>query len=389
MTEPFSPGERAFGHVCYLVQRIGPRPAGSDAERQAHDYVARQLTGWGYHVQRLPASFAPLPGFFFPNVFGSLVLVLGSWGVQSFPWLAIWLPLVFAALPQVTRWWIRQRPRTAQTENVVAYTGTPSENTPRLILCAHVDSAQASTFGPIFWRWLQSRTMDIVQRVAIVIAGLAALKLLGFALPEALFLGVGVVGSIAGGWLAYLKIWVQLFQRERYSPGANDNASGVGVVLALAEHFAVHPPGHFCMGFLFTGAEETGMHGAESFAAIHRQAPERTMVLGFDMVGAGNVLRFITKDGILFPLRTDTRLNALVSKANPEALEMRYTLKSGDFASFLRQGIPATTLQTSGSKQAEIAYHTIHDTLELIEITSLEMTIQTVIKLVELTEPRA
>lgn len=71
--------------IDYLVQKIGARPAGSGAERLAQDYIAMQLTGWGYKVQRLPASFAPLPHFFFPYVFGSLVLVLVVGGYRAFP----------------------------------------------------------------------------------------------------------------------------------------------------------------------------------------------------------------------------------------------------------------------------------------------------------------
>lgn len=377
MTEQQSLGVRAFEHIRVLSEHIGPRPAGTEAEHRALDYVTEQLNAWGYTPERLAASFAPLPRFFPLYALAGLALAVGSWGVRAYPWGAIWLPLVLFATPSLARWAIRRRPHSALSENVIAYTHAQAE-APTLILCAHIDSARASAFRNHLWLWLQSKTMFITMRVAIVVAVLAATRLLGFEVPEIVTIGVGMVGSLAGGWMVVNEVWNQLAHGERYSPGAHDNASGVGVVLALAEHFSSEPPDRLRLGFLFTGAEETGLHGATAFAAIvsdlFSAKNAKLMVLSFDMVGAGNTLRFITRDGTLFPQHTDTQLNALVQAAHPEARGLWYTLRSGDFVPFLRRGIPATALQTSGSAKAELAYHTVHDTLQVVEVPTLEMT---------------
>jgi aminopeptidase YwaD len=42
-------GERAYDHVVALVEDIGSRTAGSDAEAEAADYIADQLASYGYH----------------------------------------------------------------------------------------------------------------------------------------------------------------------------------------------------------------------------------------------------------------------------------------------------------------------------------------------------
>jgi hypothetical protein len=46
-------------------------------------------------------------------------------------------------------------------------------------------------------------------------------------------------------------------------PGADDNASGVAVLLACARHFAQHPPRH-ALVFAVLDAEELGLHGAKA-----------------------------------------------------------------------------------------------------------------------------
>ena len=63
-----------------------------------------------------------------------------------------------------------------------------------------------------------------------------------------------VVGlTLSASLLAFELFYAYISRSDAYSPGANDNASGVGVVLTLARHFCEHPPDHLDMQYvLFT-----------------------------------------------------------------------------------------------------------------------------------------
>ncbi len=374
-------GEVALAHVRALAQAIGPRPAGSAAERQAFDYVAAQLRRWGYIVERQPVAFAPLPRFAPLYTLGGLALIAGSWSIQRWPWAALLTPLVLIALPQAGRWLVSQRPCTARSENLVAYTAAPA-GAPTLLLSAHVDSARASVFRRRGLLWLQYWTMFIALRVALAVAALALLAGLGLALPGLLVWLLAALGTGVGGWWLLTEGLNQLVKPDHYTAGAHDNASGVGVVLALAEALAQSDPQPLRVGFLFTGAEETGMHGARAYAASLTNR-EQTTVINFDMVGAGDTLRFVTGDGTLRPRRTAAALNAQVVAAQPRARGIWYTLRSSDFLPFLCRGVPATSLQTSGSEPAELAYHTLYDTVDVIEVSALDQTAQAALSVIE------
>jgi hypothetical protein len=241
---------------------------------------------------------------------------------------------------------------------------------------------RASVLKSRVWLRLQSQTMFVALRLALAIGALALLAGLGLEAPQLLIWGVALAGSVVGGGWVLTELLNQLAWRGEYSPGAHDNASGVGVVLALAQHFSQHPPVKVRLGFLFTGAEETGLHGAMAFAAALKPGGP-TQVLNFDMVGAGDTLGVVMGDGTLWPLRTDAQLNARLLRARPGIRRLWYTLRSGDFLPFLRRGLRATSLQTSGSAEAELGYHTVHDTLEVIETAALELTAQTVVRAVQ------
>jgi Zn-dependent M28 family amino/carboxypeptidase len=101
-------------------------------------------------------------------------------------------------------------------------------------------------------------------------------------------------------------------------------------------------------------------------------------VLNVDMVGAGDRLVYISRDGLLWPRRTDARLNALLARAAPGIGELPQTLRSGDHLPFLERGIPATTLQAAGSAAAERAYHTEQDTPAVLEVEALARAAQAV-----------
>ncbi len=391
---PTSLVETALQHAVFLAKDIGPRPAGAAAEKQALDYVTGKLEALGYRIERSTASFAPSPGIQYPYVVGACILALTGWALPRFPFPAIGLPFLVAALPQWTIWAARRRKATAQTENVFACmnrAANPDGKLPEqcagestspyssFILCAHIDSARAFPFRSQIWLGLQSRIMDIIQRVAVALALLGALKGVGFSMPPGLLEACSFIAAMAAAIWLFMLLWG--FWREAYSPGAIDNASGVGVLLALAEYFAAQPPPNFQLGFLFTGAEETGAHGASAFADRLRTDGKQAAFIVLDMVGAGNALRYISADGVYFPLHTDPRLNKMLQTACPEIRPLNETLRSGDHAVFIRRGFPTAALQTSGSSKAERAYHTVHDTIDLLNPVTLEMTLQCLIEM--------
>lgn len=68
-------------------------------------------------------------------------------------------------------------------------------------------------------------------------------------------------------------------------PGADDNASGVAALLALAAHFKAHPPAHTLVFALFD-AEEGGLHGSRAFVSTMPFKRDQVRLdVNLDMVG--------------------------------------------------------------------------------------------------------
>ncbi|MCJ7624305.1 MAG: M28 family metallopeptidase [Anaerolineaceae bacterium] len=175
----------------------------------------------------------------------------------------------------------------------------------------------------------------------------------------------------------------QAAHKNQYSKGANDNAAGVGSVLALAEYYSKNPPKRLRLGFLFTGAEETGTHGAKVFARQLAKICGKKFVVNLDMVGSGETQCFVGKEGSLFARRTDRKLNRLLMDVNPEMKSIQYLFRSGNFSPFIKLGIPATSIETTGSQEATIAYHSIFDDIHRINRRSLVGVMSTLIKFID------
>ncbi len=376
-------GERAMQHVRVLAKEIGPRPAGSQAERRAMDYISGLLTSWGYQVERQPAAYAPLPRLFLPYPVGILLLGLLAWFTQTLLVFAIGLPILLYILPTYVRWAIRRRPLTQTTTNLYAFHPASDQQSPSLILSAHVDSARASPLKHPFWLHLRYQSLPMIQRVALAIAIISVFDLIGVEIPAWFDAMLTIAISLSGAWLIFTQIYDQVFYKNRYSSGAVDNASGVAVLLVAAEVLASQPSHTpHIPALLFTSAEETGMHGGRAFAASFPAAQPKPAVLCLDMVGAGNTLYYITGDGTLFPSRTTPQLNNIIQKLEPDAKSLWYYLRSGDFAPLLQAGFPAAALQSGGSIPAELAYHTLRDTLDVIQVDTLVRTSRLVLNFI-------
>ena len=377
---------QAFQHIEVLAHNIGARPAGSSSERQALDYISGILSQLGYEIERQPVAFAPQSAFSLPVVIAGLVFALCGWGIASVPWLVIWIPILMMALPQVERAWIQHRKPTCASENLYAYKPGEVNAIPNFILTAHVDSALASPFYYQSILKFYSRTMDYVQRVAWMIAALSLLELFGIPVGHLFIIPVAILGSLSGLMLLLPQVLSALRKRYRhslasFSSGANDNASGVGVLLALANSLAQQGTSQKA-AFLFTSAEETGLQGARAFCDSHENWRHNTSIICLDMVGRGNSLYYVSKERIFRPIYTSQTLNQLLRQANPQLKGIWYTLRSGDFAAFCRAGFPATSLQCGEKDLVDWTCHSIYDTSERIETSALENVLNTLEKII-------
>lgn len=163
--------------------------------------------------------------------------------------------------------------------------------------------------------------------------------------------------------------------KDIYFPGANDNASGVALLLELAKYYAANPA-KYSMVFLAFGAEEIGLKGSQHFVADPMLPLSKIrFLLNLDLMGNG-------EDGItvvnatahpdIFRRLTDWNDTNKIFKE----LRQRDNAPNSDHYPFTQEGVPAFFIYTLGGGQA---YHDIYDvpsTLSMSYFPHLEQMIR-------------
>ena len=147
-----------------------------------------------------------------------------------------------------------------------------------------------------------------------------------------------------------------------YFPGANDNASGVALLLALADHFGANPLRYSILFAAFSG-EELGLIGSHHFITHPPVDLARTvLLLNFDMVASGEA-GVMAVGGVDYPdLFADlAEVNASLGSV---PLGKRSNAPNSDHFLFLQRGIPGFFLYTNRGTQP---YHHVDDRPETLE----------------------
>lgn len=147
------------------------------------------------------------------------------------------------------------------------------------------------------------------------------------------------------------------------SPGANDNASGIAVLLELAERFS----GNSEIGFISFDAEEWNKFG--SYAYVNSLGKNKLKkikaVVNIDMVGAGKPFIIVSKE-----------LEKTIKKAiNPEIKISTDVQQSSDEWPFYKNGVKIVRFVSS-------PYDYCHDPKDTIDKIDFEL-IKRVVKLAE------
>lgn len=152
------------------------------------------------------------------------------------------------------------------------------------------------------------------------------------------------------------------------APGADDNASGVAVLLEAARALADLPTDHG-VGFVFFNVEEVGQHGSKQFAKEWKEQGRRLDgVINIDTIGTWPV-----------PLSRGGQVNTVSNEASQPFMDrirrsLALPLKAAatpwedDHASFWAEGFPAIELTEEGCTPA---MHSPQDTSEKIDVESV------------------
>jgi hypothetical protein len=372
--------KRAIEHIRHLSEDIGGRGSCTPAERQAAEYTAEQMRALGVPEVRLepyqgaPSTYRPYALAFATAFLGTLAV----WLVGTQPMMAF--AAVLSALgawgmlaeTDFTANWMRWLLPRANSQNAVGIVPPSGPVRNRAVLCAHLDTHRT----PIFY---SSKTWHML--FGFLVAGAFVSMVIG-----ALTYALGAI--LDGAWVRWIGLGmaaIEIFALSLclhadftpFSPGANDNASGVGVILGLAERLAKEPLAHTEVWLAFTDCEEVSAYGIAAFLDAHAaELGAEAVYIILDQVGLGRPM-VLTADGLILKRRTHPRALELAHRAGAALPDLQIGEHVGiaytDAAVATKRGLVALTVDALPRPGAEGAmhWHQMSDTLHHVNAQPL------------------
>ncbi len=229
-----------YRETATFLEACGARPAGSPAEAAALDWVQARMETLGYACQRQPFRFARLSRRLLRNLLGGAVVIAAAALLPRFPYLALALPLWLAVLPHLQAGIQARLPGRLTSHNLLCLPGGEAGKID-LLLTAHVDTARALPNRQGVLAGLRAEWYGILRRVGWIAAVCAAPLALGLNVPPVLPAAVLLLAGVSVLILLAVDLADAFGAGGVHTRGANDNASGVIVLLALAQRLAGLP----------------------------------------------------------------------------------------------------------------------------------------------------
>jgi hypothetical protein len=380
--DPSEYAQQALSHV-QVIAKSG-RGSATAAEKQAADYVHAQLQSMEIEdIQQQPFKGERSLWIFIALVLGlalvghaaywllrrpagdlpAIIISMLAFGLSSY---LIWGKFTLRDYP------LRMMLPHGASQNVIAKIPPAGEAQRRVILIAHLDSHRA-----VFWFASDLLVSIFVPLSMLTIFGVflaIPLYLLAITTQLQVFAWIGLVLAFFHfiGW--FTGITADL---GPYSPGANDNASSVGTVLAIAKRLQLQPLQHTEIWLAFTGCEETSGDGSLALITQYGNELKDATFIDFEMVGIGDGLGYIREEGNLSRFTIPADLEAVIKEVGQP-----FGMHSGagplvgaasECSILLKHGYKAACIvayQRGSKGLAE--WHRLTDTPDHLQLSSLE-----------------
>lgn len=157
--------------------------------------------------------------------------------------------------------------------------------------------------------------------------------------------------------------------KDVFFPGANDNASGIAMLLNLAYYYTHKEVPKKTIVFMAFGAEEAGIIGSRYFTENPLFPLEHiNFLINVDIMGTGDEGIQVV-NGTEFKSQFD-RLSTINSKNNYlKQVKLRGKAANSDHYWFAEKGVPAIFIYTLGGIKA---YHDVYDVSKTLPLTKFE-----------------
>jgi hypothetical protein len=196
-----------------------------------------------------------------------------------------------------------------------------------------------------------------------------------------------VTGNVLFYFVAFLLVLPQIatllasirFERSPFSPGANNNASGVGTLLALAERLLETPLSRTEVWLLATGCRETGKDGLYAFLQAHGMELTGTILVALEGVGVGERVVYLTGEGAFRGTAYSSEALALAAHAAERCREASIPVSHGrhpggptETGIITRSGLTGIAINVWADDSPGVASRRqIDDTFETIQTQAL------------------
>ena len=381
--------ERAFTLAQKIIDKTGPRLAGTDSANEAAVLLKKELgsftdksavehffvyqgafLGW---IKILVVSYILATGFIWFNLpIVSIILALLS--------ILILVLQFFFYLPIIDRLYPKKK-----ASNVVGYIEPKNEATKQIIISGHHDSARVFNF---FIHQPKLYNLRVTGSIAYVLMMCLAPILLVFIQIDIVSLIIKII--LTSGLVLIVQMW--FFASKKGTPGAGDNLIASTMAVEIGRHFSENRLENTRVIIASFDAEEEGLRGARAFAKLHEKELKElpTYLLNTDCAYNLDDLFFLTSD-INGTVKLDEALaNALVDIS----IENGYEAVSKPIA-FLTGGTDAGELEKVGVKSTTLigmpwsnetrssVYHTENDTLDHVQKEIIDAAITIFIQFIE------
>jgi hypothetical protein len=338
-----------LAHVRTLSVEIGPRGSTRPGERQGAEYARAKLEQSG--LKPVWEAFKSIRSIFHPQLLSS-ILVLAAFIL--FPLGGRLTALLSAALTVLAivselqelgsqNNLFRLLVPKGESQNVFAVIPPKGLHKRDLVLVGHGDSQRT----PLIYRspkWVKA----FGRFTLIAIAGIIIQALL-YSLAAVFGWGwvwwISILSAIPALLLGAICIEAD---STPFSAGANDNASGVGMLLTMATHLARDPLENTRIFAVVTGCEEVQHNGMIDFFQRHRGEMKAPQGIIFEMLGCAGPAWTI-REGIIVPFSSDPKLVGMaerLSAGHPEwqAYPARINAGNSELSDALHFKVPAISV---------------------------------------------